>query len=109
MFRTVLYNSMWKESICVQTNTMKSLYTSKLFCKKVQEIVSVGLKSANRDDWQDKYDIMLTNFWNTIKNHINVQIFNNITCSDFKKAQFWFLFLKSWHRSWVLSTIILII
>ena len=50
MFRSVLYNSMWKESICVQTNTMKSLYSSIVFSKKVQEIVLVGLMSANRDD-----------------------------------------------------------
>lgn len=82
MFRSVLYNSMWKESICVQTNTMKSLYSSIVFSKKVQEIVLVGLMSANRDDWQVKYDVTLTNLWNTIKNRIDVLIFNNITCSD---------------------------
>ena len=82
MFRSVLYNSMWKESICVQTNTMKSLYSSIVFSKKVQEIVLVGLMSANRGDWQVKYDVTLTNLWNTIKNRIDVLIFNNITCSD---------------------------
>ena len=82
MFRSVLYNSMWKESICVQTNTMKSLYSSIVFSKKVQEIVLVGLMSANSDDWQVKYDVTLTNLWNTIKNQIDVLIFNNITCSD---------------------------
>ena len=82
MFRSVLYNSMWKESICVQTNTMKSLYSSIVFSKKVQEIVLVGLMSANRGDWQVKYDVTLTNLWNTIKNRIDVLIFSNITCSD---------------------------